>query len=138
MTTFAEHLATIPFTTRSQEAVGFLPPMIRALGHLTFVLAVVADEDDTSMTDEDILAELDHAIVHWNQIADPETTSVASTTQVNELNRLLALAKTEWPDWEHKDRVKNIRDTANRIVGFTVALDRELVGLRDSDAGSQL
>lgn len=136
--TFDEALTAVPFTTRGTDATGFLPPIVRAQGHLSLVLAVTADEEDESMTDEQLLDELNQAGAHWAEIRVPEAVSTATGETINTLRNLIFATREAWIDWDRETRVKNIRDVANRIVGFTAALDRELVGLTDSDAGSQL
>lgn len=136
--TFTEALAAVPLTTRGTDATGFLPPIVRAQGHLGLVLAVVADEDDASMTDEQLLDELQQARNHWSAIMVPEAVSSTARQSIENLGDLIDATNGEWAGWEREDRVKNLRDVANRVVAFTAALDRELVGLTDSDAGSQL
>ena len=136
--TFAEALAAVPLTTRGPDPVGFLPPILRAQGHMALVLAVVADEEDTSMTDEQLFEELEHARLHWGAINATENVSTTARQSITNIGDLFNGLHDEWAAWERDDRVKNLRDVANRVVGFGAALDRELVGLADSDAGTQL
>ena len=136
--TFAEALDAVPLNAQGPDPIGFLPPILRAQGHMAFVLAVVADEDDTSMTDAQLFEELEHARLHWAAIATTENISATARQSISNLADLFNGLHDEWGAWERADRVKNLRDVANRIVGFGATLDRELIGLTGSDAGTQL
>lgn len=136
--TFATDLATLPYDAREQEAKGFLPPIARATGHLLFVLtdsAIDAAGGTRVLQDEEALGELTHAQAHWRQITGTEVISAAAATHITNYGRAIDAAIAEFADWTADQRRDNLRDLANRGAGLMAALDRELVGLRNSDPG---
>lgn len=136
---FATDIAAIPLTARQTDAKGFLPPIIRATGHLLFVLADAATEEGHRiLTDDEALEELTHAKGHWDAITTNEAISTPTKTLITAFGKAVSSAITEFPDWDRNARITNLRDLGNRAAGISAALDRELVGLRDSDAGLSL
>lgn len=135
--TFATNLAELPNAARQPDASGFLPPIFRAAGHLLFVLAATAG-DEQAISEEEALTELRHAAGHWDAIDGLESLSETSAAIVQRFGVTLADAIAEWTDWNADQRTRNIRDLSNRVASFAVSLDRELVGLRNSDAGTRL
>jgi len=135
--TFATDIAALPFAPAQPEAVGLLPPIARTLGHLMFVLEHVAAERN-ALTEDELLAELTHARSHWDAINTNEALSFATTAELNKVGAAIRSAAREYGGWDRDNRIRNLRDLSNRIVGFTVALDRELVGSRVSDPGFNL
>lgn len=136
--TFATDLALLPFAPAKPEATGFLPPIARALGHLLFVLEHVAAERTPALPDDELLGELTHARDHWNVLDANGTLSAATLQTSNHVAAALTSAVDEFNGWDHDTRIRNLRDLAHRLVAFTVVLDRELLGLRNSDAGHAL
>lgn len=135
--TFAEDLAALPIHATQPQAAGFLPPLLRAQGHLMLVLVQVADENATPDEDE-LLTELKDARDHWAAINAGDALSATATTALQNYADCLNDAIDEFQDWETKDRIKNVRDLASRAASLAVVLDRELVGLTDSDGGYNL
>lgn len=136
--TFAQDLAKIPFTARGTDAAGFLTPFHRAAGHITFAYAASAD-DRGLMTEDEVRGELEHAKEHWNALAAPaEVLSVATLDLVANLGAAVTSAHTEFPVWTAEQRTSNLRELTNRFAHTTATLDRELLGIRDSDPGYQL
>ena len=135
--TFATDLAALPTHAAQAEARGFLPPIIRAQGHLMAVLLQVAD-DTATPNDEELLTELKDAKGHWDAINPADALSATTDKTIKTYGAAIGSAITEWPKWDQKARVKNLRDLASRAASLTVVLDRELVGLTNSDAGHNL
>lgn len=134
---FADTIRALPFTGRVQQATGFLAPMVRAMGHILFLMGCVADADVTVNAGE-AEAELDHAVEHWNARANTEAVSTASRDRATAIGTALTEARAEWPNWNDEQRVANLRDLAQRILQYCADLDRELVGIRESDPGTAL
>jgi hypothetical protein len=134
---FADDIARIPFTPRGTDAAGFLAPMFATIGHLMLVLEATAEETIT-LPDEELRGELEHASLHWNAINAGEALSTPAAGTIADFGAALQSANTEFDDWDEATRLRNIRDLANRSRALATILDRELVGLRDSDPGYTL
>lgn len=138
--TFATELAKLPSHATKKDAEGFLPPIARTTGHLLFVLANLALPEGAArvLQDDEILGELEHANEHWGALDHNNALSATADTHVKNFGKALRDAYDEFPNWSAEDRVRNIRDLANRLTSLTVVLDRELVGRTGSDAGYTL
>lgn len=134
---FADSIQQLPYAPRAQAARGFVPPMLRAMGHILFLTACLADEN-VAVTDEEALTELRHAAEHWNARTETDAVSTATNQSSALIGVTIGEAITEYEGWDEAHRVQNLRDLANRIMGYTATLDRELVGITESDPGSSL
>jgi hypothetical protein len=135
---FSDTIAQIPFAPTTADGSGFLPPIVRAQGHVLYLLGMLAD-DEVTVEDEKALAELVAAEAHFHARADAsETVSTATRGIATLLNTALLEASAEYPIWTPELRITNIRNLAHRVVAFSAVLDRELVGLTGSDPGSAL
>lgn len=134
---FADTIRTLPFAGRTANASGFLPPLLRAMGHILYLAACAADANITINAGEGE-AELDHAREHWNARANTQAVSTAARDRATAIGTALTEARAEWPNWDRETRTNNLRDLAQRLVQYTADLDRELVGIRDSDPGTTL
>jgi hypothetical protein len=134
---FVDSIRALPFAGRTQMGGGFLAPMVRAMGHLLFLLGCIADED-TPVTDEAAINELTHARDHWNARAISEAVSTPVRERAVTIGTAINEAIAEWAGWDQQARETNLRDLNHRILQYAADLDRELVGLRDSDPGTTL
>jgi hypothetical protein len=134
---FADTLRTLPFTPQTPNGRGFIPPMLRASVHTLFLAACLADENVTVSTEE-ALDELRHAQTHWTARTDTTAVSTATRERATTIQTALTEAIAEFEGWDENTRINNIRDLGHRIAQFTADLDREVVGLTDSDAGTSL
>ena len=135
--TFAADIAAIPYDPTSPDATGFLAPVLRASGHLLFALAAHSDPD-TTLTDEEILGEIQHAKGHWDAIYHGQALSTAADIKVQAFGLALQSALNEFEGWDDATRSSNLRQLAHGIVGLGTLLDRELVGLTNSQPGYAL
>jgi hypothetical protein len=135
--TFATAIAALPYNARGTNAAGFLPPIVRAQGHILFALAASSD-DTLPVTNEDVIEELVHAQIHWGAITTPEAVSRATAAHIDNFGEALTFAVNDYQGWTEAQKVTNLRDLANRLAGLSAVLDRELVGITDSDPGYQL
>lgn len=134
---FADTIKLMPVHARTAEAKGFLPPFLRAMGHMLYLLADTA-ADEPKITVDEAGLEITHAFQHLQNLAGTDVLSTAARDHLATLQQALTDATVEWGDWDAKTRTKNMRDLVNRAVAISVPLDRELLGLPDSDAGLQL
>lgn len=134
---FADTIKTIPGHAKTGEAKGFLPPYMRMMGHMLHLLADAASETPVITVDE-AQTEIGHASSHWEALTGDEILSTAARDHVKSIGKALEEAIAEWPEWDGPTRTRNMRDLVNRAVGLAVPLDRELLGIPDSDAGFNL
>lgn len=134
---FADTIAKLPFTGKTPQGAGFFPPMFRASSHVLFLLSCL-DDEDVKVTNKDIIDQLQEALTHWDARAKTPATSTVINDKADLVRQAIAEASTEAEGWDDKTRVKNIRDLAQRIAQHAADLDRELVGLRESDPGTSL
>jgi hypothetical protein len=134
---FTDTLTQLPYTPRTQTASGFLPPMLRGMGHILFLLGCLSD-DKVDVTTEEGQQELAHAMEHWNARATPAAVSTAARDRATLLGVALTEAHAEFADWDNDTRITRVTDLSHRILQYSADLDRELVGIRDSDPGTAL
>jgi hypothetical protein len=134
---FVDTIRSLTYAPRTPNASGFLPPLLRAMGHIMFLDACLADPDVT-VTEENALEELRHAETHWNARATTTAISTATANKSAAIGIAITEAIAEYPGWDENTRIGNLRDLTHRIVQYAADCDRELVGLRDSDAGTTL
>jgi hypothetical protein len=134
---YTDTIRSLPYAPRTTNASGFVPPMIRAMGHILYVTGCLADESITK-TDEQVLGELLAALEHWDARSETNAVSTATLARATTIHEALTLAIEEYGSWEERNRLQNVRNLANRIIAYTCDLDRELLGLTGSDPGSSL
>jgi hypothetical protein len=134
---FADTLKELPFTPRTANGSGFLPPMFRGGTHITYLLGCLSD-DKTTVTPEEALAELTAAREHWNARVTTPAISTAAAGRATTILRLIDDTITEYNDWAEDSRIANVRDLSHRVGQYMADLDRELVGIPNSDPGTSL
>lgn len=134
---FSDTIRELPFTGRSEQGAGFLPPMVRAMGHLMVLLEYVGDPEH-EVTEDEITAELSAALLHWNARTTTQNVSTVAADRAVTLGTALLQMEEEFRDWDENTRINNLRDLNHRILQYTADLDRELVGLPGSDPGTSL
>jgi hypothetical protein len=134
---YADTIRSLPYAPRTPNASGFVPPMIRAMGHILYLTGCLADENIT-VTDDQALNELRAALEHWDARSETNAVSTATLARATTIQEALTLAIEEYGSWEERNRLQNVRNLANRIIAYTCDLDRELLGLTGSDPGSSL
>lgn len=134
---FRDTLRTLPYTPTTPNGRGFLGPVGRTAVHIGFLASAIADEDVT-VTTEDALTELGHAREHWAARTISEAMSTAARERAETITTALDEAIAEYGDWTDEDRANNLRDFDQRIAQLWADLDREFLGLRDSDAGTSM
>lgn len=134
---FSDTINTLPFAPRTQHGSGFLPPILRAATHVIYLLGCINDER-VEVAPEEALAELNAAREHFGARVQTQNISTVAIASADTLASALVEAVAEYPDWTAEQATTNLRNLANRIMQFAASLDRELVGLRESDPGSTL
>lgn len=135
---FSDSIATLPFTPTTDHGRGFLPPFMRAGGHLLYLLGRMTDTPTRRPTDNQIKEELDSLNRHFENFVVPDYMSEASKTHVSNFTLALADLNSEIEGWDLDTKIANILQLSNRLMQFMAFLDREALGLRDSDAGQEL
>ena len=127
--TFETVLTRLPYTANTERGRGFLPPLARSVSH---VLNIFSSPDDG-------VDELSEANLHLSQITGLDNRfSEGARVYMADLTEALRTAQVEYPTWEGDTRTTNLRNLANRMVGVLAMLDREVLGITDSDAGYNL
>lgn len=134
---FTDSISAIPFAPTTNAGTGFLPPLLRALGHILYLTGCIADERVT-VTDAEANTELQHAQEHWNARTGHEALSASAAALSSHISDAIGFAITEYPGWDDTHRVSNLRNLSHRILAYSAYLDRELIGLTGSDPGSAL
>lgn len=134
---FVETIEKIEYRPTSQQGTGFLPPIVRGSLHVLFLMAAINDEK-IEVSQEDAITELTAARDHFNSRMFVTSVSGVTLGKVDTLAMAIEEAITEYKDWDDKVRTKNLQDLSNRIVQVASDLDRELIGIRESDPGTQI
>lgn len=135
---FTETLAALPHTATKQQAVGFHAPIFRAMVHVTYVLACEANPN-MKLTDEEVLAEIGHARLHWEAVRLPAGVfSKEMTERVVVFAMALKDVENEYTTWDDHTKVRNIKQLSDRAIGLGVLLDKEVLGIADADPGMEM
>jgi hypothetical protein len=145
-TQFNDLTRSIPFAPTSEYAKGLLAPLVRATGHVLFLLAATASRTEAGpliLTPEEEKNELVHAAAHLDTAHFLEAVvplSSGAKTNVVTFALLVNQARDNWDNWLPEDRPLCLRNLANAAAGLAAFLDRELTGLpaANSDPGSSL
>lgn len=133
----AARVKEIAFRGKTPHGAGFFPPILRAAGHTLYLLGMIAD-DKITVTDEEAIEELKHAQTHWAARSETDAVSQATRETAEKLGIALGEIITEWKGMADANKTTVLRDYNNRLVQYAADLDRELVGLTDSDPGTSL
>ena len=138
------------YTPKTSEGKGFLPPLLRALTHITYALGIAEDElpkTKTGSTTEDkkikdvmskVKEELAGAMSHFEKVEITDAFSSVAKDQLILYRKTVDAAQTEFDTWDRDTQINNLTSLVNKLLGISAMLDRELIGLRDSDPGSNL
>ena len=134
---FNDTIQGLTFNGRTPNGTGFLPPRWRAMGHVIHLMGML-NEENVEVTEGDAIAELQEANTHWASALDTEAVSTATRDYARGVGTAIFEAIEEYPGWTEEQRINNLRNLDQRMAQFTALLDRELVGIRDSDPGTAL
>jgi hypothetical protein len=147
---FEELNTKLVYTPKTSEGKGFLPPFLRALTHITYGLGIAEDElpkTKTGSATEDkkiketmtkVKEELTGAISHFEKVEVTDAFSSVAQDQLMIFKKALGAASAEFENWDRDTQINNLTALVNKLLGISAMLDRELIGLRDSDPGSNL
>lgn len=144
ITEFTNNLEVIPYAPQSQVAKGLLAPLLRASGHVLYLLAATAQTPEGGehlLTIEEEIHELTAASEHLaGTNVSTAVLSEATRAHVAALQQGYADIATNFTAWNLADRLRGLRSLTNRTAGLAARLDRELAGIsRDfSDPGISL
>lgn len=144
-TAFAILNQQMVYNPKTSEGSGFLPPLLRSLTHITYALGIAEDElpktSTTSKTNEvmkKVQAEIEAAIGHFDKVEINDAFSQTATEQLKIFHKTLNALNKEFGDWDRDTQITNLTSLINKLLGVGAMLDRELLGMRDSDPGSNL
>lgn len=136
---FADTISKIPYTPATEEGKGFLPLVSRSIGHILYLIGRYDDTAKSKPTKARAKEEIDGALTHWSNLdLEKASFSSKSTEEIQIIGTSLHLASEQIESWEDKDVLLNIQKLVNRMVQLMANLDREVLGIRDSDAGINL
>lgn len=141
---FATISAEIGYNPKTSEGTGFLPPLLRTLAHLAYALGITEDvpKDANATVLKEVAdktqQEIKDAMTHLDKVEISENFSSIAQTQLKTFSKALAALNAEFSGWDRDTQVANLTTLIHRSFGISAMLDRELIGLRNSDAGSSL
>lgn len=142
--TFATLSGKIVYNPKTSEGSGFIPPLLRALTHLGYALGILEDiPKDASATAKKEVAdktqqEIKDCLTHLDKVEISDNFSSIAQEQLKTLSKAVNALNTEFAGWDRDTQISNLTNIIHRSFGITAMLDRELIGLRNSDPGSSL
>lgn len=140
MSVYANLIGSIPYNPTAAAATGFLPPLMRAIGHILFATAAASSEP-AYITEEEIERELQEAQNHLSSTNFPYTAfslSAIATGHCERFVECVSLAAVSYTGWNAEERAYNLSTLADAAAGFAAYLDYELLGVAGSDPGTSL
>src|ERR1041385_8521320 len=146
---FANLTEKLIYTPKTSEGKGFLPPLLRSAMHITYALGIAEDElpkTKTGSAAEDkkiketmtkVKDELTAAMTHFDKVEVTDAFSTVAKDQLRTFHKALNAHNAEFDSWDRDTQINNLTSLINKLVGISAMLDRELIGLRDSDPGSK-
>lgn len=136
-TNFATVLQTLPTYALTDYGRGFLPLILRGYGHILYLAGRQAESPTRKPTDSETLDEFNCAIAHLS-LVDVSNLSTASSLTIEQAVHLFERAADEFSQWSNAERETNYVSLANALIGVMAKLDREFLGLNNSDIGASL
>jgi hypothetical protein len=140
MTLFNDLIAQIPYNPVQTTARGLLAPLMKATGHVLYLVGALAEPGYT-LTEEEVQRELADASEHLTGTVAAVGAAPLSRIAKERINAfVLAVdaAENEYPSWSADDRGNNLSALAHRAASLAAFLDGELVGINNSDPGRTL
>lgn len=136
--TFEEAISEISFAPSTENGAGLLPPLTRTAGHLLYLLGRLSDTPTRRPTDNQIREEIDSTKIHLTNLTIPDYLSTSTKDILDKWMRASEALFEQIATWEMETRIQNLRALCNRTIQLMVVLDRETLGLTESDAGQSL
>jgi len=136
--TFESIIAKFPYAPSSDEGKGFLPVLARSIGHLLYLVGRYDDTAKTKPTQARAKEEVDSAINHWNNLIIDASLSNRAKDEIALIDSALRLTANQIEGWTEKESLDNLQKVTNRVAQLLANLDREILGIRESDAGFNL
>jgi len=133
---FEDILAKFSYTPASEEGAGFLPVIGRSSGHLLYLVGRY--EDKTKPTTSKAKEEIEGALGHWSNLVVEDYFSTKAKTEIGIIDTLLRRAQTDIESWTNEEVSLRVQSITNRMIQLLANLDREVLGIRGSDAGFNL
>lgn len=135
---FDDIINGLAFSPSTEQGRGFMAPIMRTAGHI-LNLVISVGEDTWDISEDDIRQDIVDTKAHWDTI---DTGDIHFSTAANEyrdgITNSFAALEAQFMEWTPEERINRLRNLANRITQYGAMLDREVLGIRNSDAGSSL
>lgn len=138
MATFEEAVSLLPFSPSTENGKGYLPPLMRGIGHLLYLAGRISDTPTRRPTDNQIREELDSIKRHFEGFSVPDYFSAQGKLHSSNFMEAFNALDAEIIEWDVDSRVSHLAQLNNRALQLMAFLDREILGIRDSDAGQAL
>jgi hypothetical protein len=135
---FSEILTSLPFTPATTQGRGFFGPLNRTTGHFLYLLGRTSDTISRRPTDNQITEELNALSEHLSEFVVPDYMSQRAKDYVATFLEGVQNIRDNFLSWDEETRINNLRSFCNRISQIHVFLDREVLGIPNSDAGQSL
>lgn len=132
-----------PSRASGTDAKGIFPPMLRALSHIGFSMALVQAQlqENRDTTNDELLAEVDHIIGHWTLIVRPAYLGEEAVSALRVVTDQLPVLRESVTADDRNGFFRNLQNVMASILSAAVLIDTASYGLRhpeDTDAGTQL
>ena len=135
---FEQSIQELTFTPATENGRGFLPAIMRASGHFLYILGRLSDTPTRRPTDNQIRAEIDAVKLHFADMTVPDYMSSSAHTQITNWRAAFNDLDEEIIGWDNDVRISNLQMLTNRTMQLRANLDREILGIRESDPGQSL
>jgi hypothetical protein len=140
---FIAFTTEIPYSPRAQNATGLLAPLVRSMGHLLYLGAILSKAKADGVIYEEAYTELGFAKDHLPQTIFINDSPVLSQTAKIYINTYIASVcdlEEYWNEWDEDARLRCIIATVNAVAALAAYLDQELAGFlpNQSDPGTLL
>lgn len=140
--------AITPTRAVGADAKGIFPPMMRAMTHIGFMLALVsaeiAPDEGTAArvaTNAELTAEVDHIAVHWSLVIRAAYLSEEAREALRTVTDMVPVLKASVTADDRPRLFRNLQAVLKSILSAGVLVDQSAFGLqhpRDTDAGTAL
>lgn len=140
--------AITPARASGTDAKGIFPPMMRAMTHIGFMLALVsaeiAPDEGTAArtaTNGELEAEVDHIAQHWALVIRPTYLSEETRAALQTVTDMVPVLKQSVSADDRTRLFRNLQAILKSILSAGVLVDQSAFGLQhpaDTDAGTAL
>lgn len=140
--------ALTPTRASGADAKGIFPPMMRAMTHVGFMLALVsaeiAPDEGTAArvaTDAELAVEVDHIAAHWSLVIRAAYLNEETRAALQSVTDMVPVLKESVTADDRTRLFRNLQAFLKSVLSAGVLVDQSAFGLqhpRDTDAGTTL